>query len=158
VAEFSADKPCRILSLDGGGAKGFYTLGVLREIEGMATSIPAKIARVDDQIGTLQPGRLADILVLRKRAGAPYETIVLSTPADVRLVIVGGTPIYGDRDIMEKLLPGKPLEEISVCGAQKVLSLASLNSSVAASWEKLRLDLEAELQRYGSSLASLECN
>jgi uncharacterized protein len=28
-------KPCRILSLDGGGAKGFYTLGVLREIEGM---------------------------------------------------------------------------------------------------------------------------
>ena len=29
------DRPCRILSLDGGGAKGFYTLGVLREIEGM---------------------------------------------------------------------------------------------------------------------------
>ena len=26
---------CRILSLDGGGAKGFYTLGVLHEIEGM---------------------------------------------------------------------------------------------------------------------------
>lgn len=29
------NKPYRILSLDGGGAKGFYTLGVLREIEGM---------------------------------------------------------------------------------------------------------------------------
>ena len=28
-------QPYRILSLDGGGAKGFYTLGVLREIEGM---------------------------------------------------------------------------------------------------------------------------
>src|SRR5260370_37844615 len=26
---------CRILSLDGGGAKGFYTLGVLNEIEAM---------------------------------------------------------------------------------------------------------------------------
>jgi predicted acylesterase/phospholipase RssA len=26
---------CRILSLDGGGAKGFYTLGVLEEIEGL---------------------------------------------------------------------------------------------------------------------------
>jgi len=35
MAEFSADQPCRILSLDGGGAKGFYTLGVLREIEGL---------------------------------------------------------------------------------------------------------------------------
>ena len=35
MADFSAEKPCRILSLDGGGAKGFYTLGVLREIEGL---------------------------------------------------------------------------------------------------------------------------
>jgi len=29
------DGLCRILALDGGGAKGFYTLGVLHEIEGM---------------------------------------------------------------------------------------------------------------------------
>lgn len=31
------DRPdlCRILSLDGGGAKGFYTLGVLREVEAL---------------------------------------------------------------------------------------------------------------------------
>lgn len=29
------DKVCRILSLDGGGAKGFYTLGVLREVEAL---------------------------------------------------------------------------------------------------------------------------
>lgn len=35
MPDFSAENPCRILSLDGGGAKGFYTLGVLREIEGM---------------------------------------------------------------------------------------------------------------------------
>jgi patatin-like phospholipase/acyl hydrolase len=31
-------KLCRILSLDGGGAKGFYTLGVLKEIEGLIES------------------------------------------------------------------------------------------------------------------------
>lgn len=29
-------EPCRVLSLDGGGAKGFYSLGVLKEIEAMA--------------------------------------------------------------------------------------------------------------------------
>ena len=28
-------KPLRLLSLDGGGAKGFYTLGVLAELEAM---------------------------------------------------------------------------------------------------------------------------
>jgi uncharacterized protein len=30
-----AETPCRILSLDGGGAKGFYTLGVLAQVEAM---------------------------------------------------------------------------------------------------------------------------
>src|SRR5437879_11746045 len=29
------DGICRILTLDGGGAKGFYTLGVLRELEAL---------------------------------------------------------------------------------------------------------------------------
>jgi predicted acylesterase/phospholipase RssA len=33
--EMGKDEVYRILSIDGGGAKGFYTLGVLREIEGM---------------------------------------------------------------------------------------------------------------------------
>ena len=31
----SNDQPFRILSLDGGGAKAFYTIGVLEEIEAM---------------------------------------------------------------------------------------------------------------------------
>ena len=35
MVDFSAERPCRILSLDGGGAKGFYTIGVLKGIEGM---------------------------------------------------------------------------------------------------------------------------
>src|SRR5688500_17404535 len=30
-----ADKLFRVLSLDGGGAKGFYTLGILREVEAL---------------------------------------------------------------------------------------------------------------------------
>lgn len=37
-AEVSATaSPYRVLTLDGGGAKGFYTLGVLREIEGLVS-------------------------------------------------------------------------------------------------------------------------
>jgi predicted patatin/cPLA2 family phospholipase len=33
--DFATPSACRVLSLDGGGAKGFYTLGVLKEIEAM---------------------------------------------------------------------------------------------------------------------------
>ncbi|MGO4799683.1 MULTISPECIES: patatin-like phospholipase family protein [unclassified Pseudomonas] len=35
TTEYESDGVCRILALDGGGAKGFYTLGVLKEIEAM---------------------------------------------------------------------------------------------------------------------------
>jgi predicted patatin/cPLA2 family phospholipase len=35
VGDDQRGRICRILSLDGGGAKGFYTLGVLKELEGM---------------------------------------------------------------------------------------------------------------------------
>jgi uncharacterized protein len=35
TAELPKDDLFRVLSLDGGGAKGFYTLGVLKEIEGL---------------------------------------------------------------------------------------------------------------------------
>lgn len=33
--EYASENVCRVLALDGGGAKGFYTLGVLKEIEAM---------------------------------------------------------------------------------------------------------------------------
>src|SRR5690348_8588053 len=34
-APFVPARPFRLLTLDGGGAKGFYTLGVLKEIEAL---------------------------------------------------------------------------------------------------------------------------
>jgi 5-methylthioadenosine/S-adenosylhomocysteine deaminase len=129
-----------------------------KSLVSMATSVPAAIARIDGQVGSLQTGRLADLLVLKKRIGGAYETVIASTPADVRLIVVGGTPVYGDRDLMERLLPGKPLDELTVCGTQKVLNLGGVNLPGIPTWDGLRRELEAELQRYGSALAAMECN
>jgi predicted acylesterase/phospholipase RssA len=64
VADFSADRPCRILSLDGGGAKGFYTLGVLREIEGMAKG--PLFEKFDLIFGTSTGAIIAALLALGK--------------------------------------------------------------------------------------------
>jgi patatin-like phospholipase/acyl hydrolase len=64
VANFSAEKPCRILSLDGGGAKGFYTLGVLREIEGMVKCPLHK--KFDLIFGTSTGAIIAALLALGK--------------------------------------------------------------------------------------------
>src|SRR5262245_57339307 len=52
-------KICRVLSLDGGGAKGFYTLGALKEIEGInriqATSTRGVYARIRRVAGCATP-------------------------------------------------------------------------------------------------------
>jgi patatin-like phospholipase/acyl hydrolase len=64
MVDFSKDRPCRILSLDGGGAKGFYTLGVLREIEGL---IKCPLHEEFDLIfGTSTGGIIAALLALGK--------------------------------------------------------------------------------------------
>ena len=61
--------PCRILSLDGGGAKGFYTLGVLKELEAM---VGRPLYQCFDLIfGTSTGGIIAALL----GAGLPVDTI-----------------------------------------------------------------------------------
>ncbi len=58
-------KPCRILSLDGGGAKGFYTLGVLREVESMLNGKPL-CEHFDLIFGTSTGAIIAALLAIGK--------------------------------------------------------------------------------------------
>ena len=60
--EYEKDSICRILTLDGGGAKGFYTLGVLKEIEGMLQCPLHK--RFDLIFGTSTGSIIASLLAL----------------------------------------------------------------------------------------------
>jgi uncharacterized protein len=88
TAELPEDDLCCVLSLDGGGAKGFYTLGVLKEIEGMlgcplykrfnlvfGTSTGAIIAALIalgfeiDQIHDLYKRYVPDIMKMKRRHG-----------------------------------------------------------------------------------------
>jgi hypothetical protein len=125
-----------------------------RQLVMMATSIPAKIARLGDKIGKLAPGFAADILVIKDHGDAPYETVVSATPADVQLVAVAGLPIYGDPGLMRTLLPGSQLAEITVCGSRKALAPIS---SLPNGWDGLSGELDAELRRYGTALSPIEC-
>jgi uncharacterized protein len=54
---------CRILSLDGGGAKGFYTLGVLAQVEAMLNAKPL-CERFDLIFGTSTGAIIAALLSL----------------------------------------------------------------------------------------------
>ncbi len=60
--DYNRDGLCRILSLDGGGAKGFYTLGVLKEIEAMLNCPLYK--RFDLIFGTSTGSIIASLIAL----------------------------------------------------------------------------------------------
>ena len=61
----SVAKVCRILSLDGGGAKGFYTLGVLNQLECMLGKKPLS-GQFDLIFGTSTGAIIASLLALGK--------------------------------------------------------------------------------------------
>jgi len=71
-------KPFRVLSLDGGGAKGFYTLGVLKEIEAL---VGCKLHEKFDLIfGTSTGSIIAALLALGKSVDEIHELYCRNVP------------------------------------------------------------------------------
>jgi cytosine/adenosine deaminase-related metal-dependent hydrolase len=63
------------------------------ELVEMTTSTPAEIAGLGNELGTLAPGRQADLLVLKGSNKSASATVLSAGPAEVELVVVGGTPM-----------------------------------------------------------------
>ena len=75
--------PCRVLSLDGGGAKGFYTIGVLKEIEAMAGRRPL-CESFDVIFGTSTGGIIAALLALGYRVDDVHNLYKEHVPTIMR--------------------------------------------------------------------------
>jgi patatin-like phospholipase/acyl hydrolase len=123
MAEFSADNPCRILSLDGGGAKGFYTLGALRQIEAMAGPLHEKF---DIVFGTSTGSIIAALICL----GEPIDNILA---------------LYKEHvvKVMREILPGQKtaaLEALQkeVFGTRGFSELKTNIGIVATNWKLAR--------------------
>jgi cytosine/adenosine deaminase-related metal-dependent hydrolase len=74
----------------------------------MITINAARAFWMDDRIGSLDEGKLADLLVLRGRRDDPHENLVTASMEDIELLTLAGTPIYGELrflDIFGGLLP-----------------------------------------------------
>jgi patatin-like phospholipase/acyl hydrolase len=94
TSEYKKDKLFRVLTLDGGGAKGFYSLGVLKEIEGMLQcplyqcfdlifgtstgSIIASLVALGYEIDEIHSLYRAHVPSVMKRRGAKRKSAALS--------------------------------------------------------------------------------
>jgi 5-methylthioadenosine/S-adenosylhomocysteine deaminase len=94
-----------------------------RELVAMVTRVPASLLGWDGALGTLEPGRYADLLVVRGHAGDPYSALVDARDRDIRLVVVAGWPRYGVPSLM-RTLGVTGAEPLRLGGLDRVVDLA----------------------------------
>jgi 5-methylthioadenosine/S-adenosylhomocysteine deaminase len=122
----------------------------------MVTTNPARLAGLSDRIGALAPGMMADFIVLPKVGSSPLNSLLDSKPASIKLVVVGGTPLLGTADYMQKFQDAKNIDTLTVCGQQKVLNIRQ--DTGGDSWTAIEARLTSALTAVGTSLAGLsEC-
>ncbi|HZU97275.1 MAG TPA: amidohydrolase family protein [Planctomycetota bacterium] len=73
------------------------------DIVRMVTTNPAKIMGWEDKVGMIKKGMVADLVVMDDMGKNAYRNLIDSVESNVKLVMVGGDPRYGDASIMTKL-------------------------------------------------------
>ncbi len=76
------------------------------ELVAMVTSVAARVAGLEAQLGSLAAGRPADLVVLERHHEDPYESVCLADPSWVELVCIGGDVTYGRADWFDALSGG----------------------------------------------------
>ena len=111
------------------------------ELWKMVTTHAAFATGVEDGIGLLKPGYLADIAVFRTGADKQdHRAIIAGVEADTVLVMRAGEPLFGDAALVEALRPG--CEALDVCGTDKLAcveadtgeTLASTRAAIESSY------------------------
>jgi 5-methylthioadenosine/S-adenosylhomocysteine deaminase len=127
---------------------GFFSNQQLFE---MATSIPARIAHIDDKVGSIQQGLFADLFLLHGDATQPFDSLVQSKPQDVSLVVVNGVPIYGDATLISKF--NVNTEPVPFCGETKNLNLGVMPNGKLADVQQR---LGQKMKVYNLKLANVD--
>jgi 5-methylthioadenosine/S-adenosylhomocysteine deaminase len=75
----------------------------------MVTSDAALIAGLDDKLGTLAPGRPADLAVFERQTEDPWESVAAADPSYVQLVMIGGDVAYGNAALVGQMFDAAAL-------------------------------------------------
>ena len=98
-------------------------LGILsdRDIVAMATINAANILGWSKSLGSLEPGKRADLVVIAGTSGDPYATLIEAKETSVALVAINGIPRYGTATLMGKF--GDDMESLTLGGSKRKLFL-----------------------------------
>jgi 5-methylthioadenosine/S-adenosylhomocysteine deaminase len=129
-----------------------------RQLVEMASSIPARVARIDDKVGAIAPGLYADFFLIKPgpESGSatlsPYDAILHGSIADsIDLVVIDGVPIYGNPALLHSLHIA--IEPLHLCGTEKALNSAALPNGPFA---EVEARLSNKLKALGTELGPLD--
>lgn len=91
------------------------------EIVAMATREGARILKWDRELGTIEPGKRADLMAVNGQQGDDYLRLIEARETSVTLVVINGVPRVGQPRLMEPF--GEGTEEIQVGRSTRVLNL-----------------------------------
>lgn len=109
------------------------------DIVAMVTHNAAEALGVGQAIGSLLPGKAADITIWNGAVNQGFRAVIDADLPDVVLVLRGGEPLHGDPELVGGLSEAGECETVDICGADKALclprelnlTLADLESSLA---------------------------
>ena len=93
-----------------------------RDIVAMATCNAARMLKWDAQLGSIEVGKRADLVMVDDRGGDPYGQLLNARETSITLVVIDGRARYGQTRLMKRL--GKDGETLKVGSSSRLLDLA----------------------------------
>jgi cytosine/adenosine deaminase-related metal-dependent hydrolase len=124
-----------------------------RDLVAMVTRNPAAAMGWQGKLGTIAPGHFADIVVTDSVVDDAYRNLITATEANIKLVVVRGEALYGDRVLMTVFRSPRAMESLAPIGERRKVVAAqcpgsglpdwSLEESAARLQQALSLDIKA---------------
>jgi 5-methylthioadenosine/S-adenosylhomocysteine deaminase len=100
-----------------------------KDLVAMVTINAARALGLGSVLGSIEVGKKADLMVITGDAADPWSALLAARPRDVRLVLVGGVPVYGDA-ILETVAPAAPgCEHLDMCCREKFVCVAEVDGT-----------------------------